>query len=161
MDPSMSACLCRVLPRNEANRITWNHCCCNTLLQLWGPISFLEHFGAAVGSEAIVGTHRCNSGDRGIVGVYLCNRGSWSHYWLATMTSDHIIQWPWILLVHLFVSNKSDFGLQFRWAVAIIKATSLPMLWREEHVWHFSVLRRVHLSSLVITTVAWQGRISA
>jgi hypothetical protein len=46
-------------------------------MQQWKPWPLLEYIAATLGAEVIARVYGCNSENRG-------------HYWLITMTSDHI-----------------------------------------------------------------------
>jgi hypothetical protein len=61
------------------------------LTQQWEPRSLLEHIVAAGVTEAILGIHCCNSGNRDHCWSTLLNGGDRGHYWVTTMISDHII----------------------------------------------------------------------
>jgi hypothetical protein len=43
------------------------------------------------------------------------------------------------------------FDIIFAFVISLVSLlTALPLMWRKEHLWNFSVLRRVHLSNLII-----------
>jgi hypothetical protein len=123
--------------------------CCNTLLQHWELISLLKHIVATTVTEVIVETHFCNNGNR-----CLC--------WLTTMISDHVIETMALDTIVVF-----DTIVAFRVMSTVALScfyqlgsplASLPMMWREEHLWNFSVLQRVvRLSSLTRPETVIQG----
>jgi hypothetical protein len=69
------------------------------------------------------------------------NRGLLEHT-VATVTSDVIVPTVTLCTIVAF-----DSIIAFMPLVAL---PSLPMMCREEHFWHFSVLQRLHLSNHVI-----------
>jgi hypothetical protein len=59
------------------------------------------------------------------------------------MILDHIVA-----TMTLYTSVASDIIVSFVIPLVAL-LTSSPVMWREEHLWNFSVLERVHLSNLV------------
>jgi hypothetical protein len=60
---------------------------------------------------------------------------------LQQLKTTLLQQWPWIPLLLFSI-------LVFIIPLVALK-TSSPVMWRKEHLWNFSVLQRVQLSSLV------------
>jgi hypothetical protein len=102
----------------------------------------------------IVGTYCCNNGANLIVGTNFCNNMTGAYFWLITMISDHTIAPMTLDIIVAFVV-----AFEQEWCKSIVPLrsgcqrsnllTSPSMIWREEHLWTFSVLQRVHLSNLV------------
>jgi hypothetical protein len=59
------------------------------------------------------------------------------------MTSDHIVA---KIVLDIIVTFDTIFAFV---SPLVVFLTSLPVMWRKEHLWKFSVFQKVHLSSPV------------
>jgi hypothetical protein len=105
--------------------------CMIKLLQQWEPRSLLEYIVATIGNCINVGLQQ-----------------------LPRIALSQ--QWPWTpLLPLLFLSSKSTVPLTCGYQRSYL-LTSPPMMWREEHLWHFNVLQGVHLFNLI--PLGWETK---